>query len=152
MVRAEHQDQVRFRPVDQIDILENGVGCALIPGFIRRTHLRRDRHYELIRQEAAELPRVPQVLEQRLALELSEDIRGIDSGVDQIAENEVDNPVFPAEWDSRLSPVFGQRIKAGSLSAGKHHCENSTIHGSSLIVVFSTMPQTRADCQQRGWD
>ena len=150
MVRAEHKDQVRLRPVDQIDILENGIGRALIPGFIRRTHLRRDRHYELMRQETAELPRVPQVLEQRLALELSEDIRGIDSGVDQIAEYKVDNPVFPAEGDSRLGPVFGQRIKAGSLSAGQHHCKNSTIHGSSPVVVFCTMPQTLADCQLWG--
>jgi hypothetical protein len=101
----------------------------------------------LIWQEAAELPRVAQVLEQRLALELSEDISGIDSGVDQIAENEVNNPVFPAEGDSRLGSVFGQRIKAGSLSAGKHHCENSTIHGFSPVVNFATMPQTLAACQ-----
>jgi pyoverdine/dityrosine biosynthesis protein Dit1 len=89
------------------------------------------------------------VLEQRLALELSEDIRGIDSGVDQIAENEVDNPVFPAEGDSRLGPIFGQRIKAGSLSAGKHHCENSTIHGPSRDVLFSTMTQTLVECQHQ---
>jgi hypothetical protein len=37
--------------------------------------------------------------------------------------------------------------KAGLLSAGKHHCENSTIHGFSPVVMFATMPQTLADCQ-----
>ena len=39
-------------------------------------------------------------------------------------------------------------IKAGPFSAGKHHCENSTIHGSSPVGMFATMPQTLADCQQ----
>ena len=64
------------------------------------------------------------MLQQRLALELDQDIDRIDAGIDQIAENEIDDPVTAAKGYRRLRSFLGQRIKAGSLPAGQHKREH----------------------------
>ena len=56
------------------------------------------------------------MLKQRLASELGQNINGIDSGIDEITQNEVNNSVFAAERDCRFCAFFRQRIQPGTLT------------------------------------
>ena len=120
VIAAEDRHHVRVGLFDQVDVLIDGVGRALIPGFAGRAHLRRHGDDELVLQQAAELPSFAQVLQQRLALELRQHVDGVDARVDEIAEDEVDDAILPAERDGRLGAFLGERIKPGALSAGQH--------------------------------
>ena len=94
VIAAEDGHHVRVGLLHQVDVLVDGVGRALIPGLVRRTHLRGHGNDELGLQQAAELPAFAQVLQQRLAAELGQDVDRVDSRVDEIAEDEIDDPVL----------------------------------------------------------
>jgi hypothetical protein len=78
-------------------------------------------------QQAAHLPAVAQVLQQALALELDQDVNRINTGVDQVAEHEIDDAVAAAERHRRLGAFLGQRIEPGSLSARQHESQHAQI-------------------------
>ena len=63
VIGAEDRHQVRVGLLDQVDVLVDGVGRALIPGLVRRAHLRGHRDDEVVLEEPAELPAVGQVLQ-----------------------------------------------------------------------------------------
>jgi hypothetical protein len=63
VVGAEDGNQVRVGLLDEVDVLKDGVGRSLVPGFISGAHLRRHRDDELVFEEAAELPALAQVLQ-----------------------------------------------------------------------------------------
>ena len=60
-----------------MDVLKDGVRRPLIP-LLTFAHLRRHRNDELVLEQIGELPAVAQVLQQRLALELCQDVDRID--------------------------------------------------------------------------
>jgi hypothetical protein len=99
---------------------------------LRRAHLGRDGNNEVIPEEAANFPPLAQVLQKRLALELRQNVDGINAGVDKIAKDEVDDSVAAAKWDCRFCAFFGKRIEARSLSACEHKCENPKLHPDNL--------------------
>ena len=57
--------------------------------------------------QPAHLPPFAQVLQQALAAELRQNVNGKDAGVDEIAQDEIDDPVFAAERHSRFSAFLG---------------------------------------------
>jgi hypothetical protein len=67
------------------------------------------------------------MLEQRLAAELGEHVDGVDSGVDEIAEDEIDDPVFAAEGNRRFGAFPRERIEPGSLAASQHDAQHSVV-------------------------
>ena len=77
MVGAEDHHEMRIRLFNQIDVLINGVGGAAIPVLARGPHLRRNRDDEVLLQQAARLPAFAKMLQQALALELDQHVRGI---------------------------------------------------------------------------
>ena len=79
-------------------------------------------------QQAAELPSFAQVLEQRLAAELRQHIDRIDSRVDEITQDEIDDPVLAAERNGRFGPFLRQRIEPGSLAAGQYDAQHADAH------------------------
>src|SRR6266852_1263895 len=93
VIGAENSDHMRLGLFDQIDVLVNGVGGPAIPVFARGSHLGGNRDDEMIPQQAGGFPSFAQVLEERLAFELDQDVHRIDARVDQVAEDEVDNPI-----------------------------------------------------------
>src|ERR1022692_2325937 len=103
-----------------VDVLVNGVGRALVPGFAGRAHLGRHRDNKLRLEETAELPSLAQMLQQRLAFELRQHVDGVDARVDEIAQDEVDDAILPAEGDSGLGTFLGQRVEPGALSTRQH--------------------------------
>jgi len=131
VIGAEDGDQVRIGLLHQIDVLVDGVGVALIPGFVGRAHLGRNRNQELVAEQAAELPALAQVLQERLAAELREHVDRIDSGIDEIAENEIDDPVFPSKRNGRFGPFQGERRKPRALPARQHDAQDAQSHGFS---------------------
>jgi len=119
VIASEDGHDVRVGLLDEIDVLKNGVGGSLIPGLVLGAHLRGDVDDEVALEQAAELPSLAQVLEQRLAAELGEDIDGVDSGINEVAENEIDDAVFAAEGDGGFGAFAGERKEAGSFASGE---------------------------------
>ena len=119
VVGAEHRDQLRLRELDQVDVLVDRIGGALVP-LLALAHLGGDRNDELAGEDLGELPRVSHVLEQGLALELGEDVDRVDPGIDEVAEDEVDDAVLAGERDSGLGPLLGEREEAGALPPGQN--------------------------------
>ena len=72
-----------------------------------------------------DLPAFAQVLQQRLALKLYEHINGVDPGINQITQNEIDNPVSAPEGYGRLGPFLSERIESGPFTSGQHERECS---------------------------
>ena len=128
MIAAEDRHHVRVGLFHQVDVLVDRVGRSLVPGFVRRPHLRRHRDDELVLQHAAELPSFAQVLQQRLAAELRQHVDRINAGVNEVAQYEIDDAILPAERDGRLGPFLGQRKKAGTLATRQHDSQNAYAH------------------------
>ena len=125
VISAENGHHVGVRLLHQVDVLVDGVGRSLVPGFAGRAHLRRNGNNELGFQQSAELPAFAEVLEQGLAAELGQHVDRIDAGVDEIAQHEIDDAVFAAERDGRFGPFPGKRIKPGSLTAGEDDSQHA---------------------------
>src|ERR1035441_752626 len=136
VICAEDGHDVGIGLLHQIDVLINGVGRALIPGFVLGAHLRRHRDDELILQQAAELPAFAEVLQQGLAAELGKHIDGVDPRVDKIAQHEVDNPVLASKGDGRLGPFVGKGSQPRSLAAGKDDAQHAYPHNRFYALLF----------------
>jgi len=76
-------------------------------------------------QHAAELPSLAEMLEQRLAAELREHVDGVDPGIDEIAEYEINDPVLAAERNRRLGAFARQRKEPGSFASGQYDAQYS---------------------------
>ena len=129
VVGAEDHHEMRIGLFDQVDVLIDGVGGAAIPVLAGRAHLRRHGNDEVLLQQAGHLPAVAQVLQQALALELDQDVDGIDAGIDQVAEHEIDDAVAPAERHRRLGSFLGQRIKPRPFPSRQHKSQDPNLHG-----------------------
>ncbi len=135
VIAAEDRHHVRVGLLHQVDVLVNRVRSALVPGLAGRAHLRRHGDDELRFQQAAELPALAHVLQQRLAAELRQHVDRVDSGVDEITEDEIDNAIFAAEGNRRLSAFLGKRVQPGTLPAGQHDAQHSYTHRWSSHIV-----------------
>src|SRR5262249_28052482 len=120
----------------QIDVLVDGIGCSLVPGLVRRAHLSRHRDYELVFEHAPELPAFAEMLQQRLAAELGQYIDRIDSGVNKVTEDEIDNAILAAERHGRFGPLLGQRKQPGALAPGKHDSQDAYAHKRMNLAYF----------------
>ena len=101
-----------------------------------RAHLRRHRNDELVLEQAAELPSLAQVLQQRLALELRQHVDRINARVDQVAQDEIDDPILASERNRRLGAFLGQRIEPGTLAAGEHDSQYAQSHTVKRQLYF----------------
>ena len=79
------------------------------------------------------------MLKQRLAAELSQHVDGVDPGVNKIAEDEIDDPVFAPERNCGLGAFLGEGEQPGSLAAGEHDAQHtdvrSSFHGEDGFLV-----------------
>ena len=137
VVGPEDRHQVRIRLLDEIGVLVDGVRGAAVPGLARRAHLGRHRDDELLLEQPTELPAVREVLQQRLALELREDVDGVDARVDEVAEDEVDDAVLAPERYRRLGALLGQRKQARAFAAGQDDAEDPESHRTAAASLPS---------------
>ena len=143
VIAAEDRHHVRVGLLHQVDVLVDGVGRSLVPGFVRGAHLGRHRNHELRFEQAAELPSLAQVLQQRLAAELRQHIDRVDAGVDEITQDEIDDPVFPAERNGRFGPFLGKREEPGALASRQHDSQYAYAHAFHQRPIVSG--------RRRGW-
>ena len=134
MVGAEDGYQVRVGLLDKVDVLKDGVGRSLIPGFVGGAHLRRHRDDELVFEQAAELPALAQVLQERLAAELGQHVDRIDTRVDKVAEYEIDDAVFATERDRGFGALLGEGIEPCTLPSGQHDAQHAQLHTAGYCV------------------
>ena len=111
-VVARQDDQVaRVLAQDRVEVLIDRVGRALIPvladALLRRQDL--DELAELVGDDA---PAHADVAVERQRLVLRRDEDPPQSGIDAVAEREIDDPVRPAEIDRRLRALLRQRDTA----------------------------------------
>ena len=103
VVAAENADVRRLLVEDQVEILVDGVRRAAEP--VRpAAHLGRDRIDELPDVER-ESPGADDVLDERVRLELGEDLDLRETRVHEVVQDEVDDPVAAAERHGRLRAV-----------------------------------------------
>jgi hypothetical protein len=79
-------------------------------------------------EQTPELPSLSQVLEQRLAAELRQHIHRVDSGVDEITQHEIDDPVLPAKRDCRFGPFPGERKEACAFASRQYDTQYAYAH------------------------
>ena len=152
VVAPEDRNHVRVGLLDEVNVLENGVGSSLVPGFVLRTHLCWHRDDEVALQQSAELPSLAQMLEQRLAAELGEHVDRVDSGIDEIAEDEIDDPIFASEGNRWLGAFPREGKEPGSFATGEYDAQHPNVQGTfhggggfsfgDLILRQSALPET----------
>ena len=101
MVGSEDEDDFRVVVSDEVDVLKDCIGRPLEPLW-PHAHLGRDYGHEVIPHKGGEDPVLPDMLDEGLGLVLDEEIDGVDAGVDEVAEDEVDNPQPSTEGNGRL--------------------------------------------------
>jgi hypothetical protein len=104
VVAAEDGHQQSPRTIDEIQILKDRVSRPPISNLIGRAHLSRHWNDKLVLQHSSELPALPKMAHERVAVCLHENIDGIDSRIDEIAEDEIDYPILPTERHGRFRP------------------------------------------------
>ena len=80
MVRAEDRNEIRVVILEQVEVLKDGVGGALVPA-LAHPHLGRNGSDKLVVQYSAELPSVLEVLDQRLGAPLNQDVNRVNSRI-----------------------------------------------------------------------
>jgi hypothetical protein len=123
VIGAEDGDHVRRVALDEVDVLEDGVGGALEPLRTAAAHLRRHDGDELAGVGIGISPGLGDVLDQRLRLVLNHHVDAADLRVHQVTEHEVGDPVAAAERHRRLGAFCSQRMQPGTLAAGQDHRE-----------------------------
>ncbi len=123
VVAPEHDDVLRVLAEHRIQVLVNRVGGPLIPvladPLLRRQQL--DELAELLRDHGPALPDVA-AERQRLVLGRDEDVA--QSRVDAIAQDEVDDAVWPAEIHRRLGAIPRERGESLASPSCQHNYED----------------------------
>ena len=129
VVAGEDEDIFGVIAVDEIDILIDGVGGALVPLALLVGRIRGED------VDAAVHPvEVPGLAVADVGVEfkgavLGEDADGVDAGVCAVGEGKVDDAVLAAKGNSGLCDLLGEDVQAAALSA----CEK---HGNHFFLLF----------------
>ena len=117
VVGAEHADEIGVLVGDQVEVLVDRVGGSREP---ERTaaHLRRHRRHVLAEQRR-EAPGLADVAVEAVALVLGEHDHLEQTGVGEVGQGEVDQPVAAGERHGRLGPVVGEWLESLALAASK---------------------------------
>ena len=108
--------------VDEVDVLIDGIGSALIPAallvvaFVRGQHLGAAVGF-------VQTPglTVADILIQFQRLVLGQNTDGVDTGVYAIGKGKVDDAVLAAKRYCRLGSLFCQNLQSAALTAGQKH-------------------------------
>ena len=125
VVAREDQHPLGLAPFQQVDVLVDRVGGALVP-LLADPVLGRDAVEELVRLVAEDVPAALQVLVQGERLVLGQHVDLPQVAVDAVAEGEIDDAVGAAEGHGRLGTVLGQRIEALPLAPGQDQGQGAT--------------------------
>src|SRR6185437_10559790 len=132
VVSGQHEHVLRAMREDEIDVLPDRIGGALVP---HRTQLllRRNDLDELAELAAQIAPAALHVLDERLRLVLSQDGDLADAGVDAVGKDEVDDAELAAEGSRGLCAVRGEILEALAAPAG--HDDRERAAGQAADVA-----------------
>lgn len=105
MVAAKNRDIVGVGRFNKVQELIDRIGGAFEPLFAVAVGFRRNRVKELAMTDQPR-PELFDMLVQRIGAVLSQDIDLLDTGVEQIVQNEIDDFVFAAERDAGFGAVI----------------------------------------------
>src|SRR5262249_33527852 len=117
VIGAEDADVRRTLVLDDVEVLQHGVGAALEEA--RAEIHRRGHRSDVMPHLWRELPAAGEVLHERAGLVLRDDAELVDPGVDEVRQHDVDDPIAAPEGHRWLRPVAGQWIQALALAAGE---------------------------------
>ncbi len=64
----------------------------------------------------------------------------MDARVDEVAQNEIDDPVFASEGNGRFGPFLGEREEPGAFAAGEYDAQHADVHSFSKALFFQGAP------------
>ena len=137
MVAGQNHHILRVEAVDEVNVLIDGVGGALVPALLLVMPLVGGQHLST----GVGLVQVPglavaDVFIQLQRLILGEDAHGVNAGIDAVGQRKVNNAVFAAEGNGRLGGFFRQHIQSAALAAGQKHGNTAfflKVHGHSSL-------------------
>jgi len=127
VVAGQDQHVVGGDAVDEVQVLPDGVGGALVP-VVAALHLGRHFLDELVQARGQEAEALGEVPAQRVRLVLGQDQDLADVGVDAVAEGEVDDPVDGPERNRGLGPDLRERPQPLAHPAGHDDCQYPLWH------------------------
>ena len=130
VIAREDEDEAGLLVLDEVGVLADGVGRALVPAAPELL-LGRDLVDELVQARAEDVPARLQVVGKRVRLVLRQDVDPPEPGVDAVGQGEVDDPEDAAEGDRRLGPDVGQRTQA--LTLAPRHDERKGVFHRALL-------------------
>jgi hypothetical protein len=122
VVGAEDDDVLGLLVVDQVEVLEDGVGRPGEP--VRATALLGGHRGHVVAEHRGHPPGPGDVPVEAVILVLGQHDDLEIAAVDEVREDEVDEAVDPPERDGRLRPVPGERHQPLALAAGENDREN----------------------------
>ena len=145
VVAGEDEDVLGLFGADGVDVLEDGVGGALVPGLGDALHGGEDL------DELAELggddrpPALADVAVERERLVLGEDVDVAQVGVDAVRQRDVDDAVLPGEGDGGLGAIACEGKQALARAASQIATPNVSlmlVHPSASVRAVATALRT----------
>ena len=123
VVAGEDDDVLGLFGADGVDVLVDGVGGALVPGFGDALHGWEDLDElaELVGDDRA--PALADMAVERERFVLGEDVDVAEIGVDAVGEGDVDDAVLAGEGDGRLGAVAGKGEEPFAGTTGKQNAK-----------------------------
>ena len=120
VVAGQHHDVVGAVALDDVDVLVDGVGGAVVPLRLRHALAGRQDVEALVALGPEEVPAALQVADQAVRLVLRGDGDAADAGIERVRQREVDDARLAAEIDRGLGAPVGQFHQAAAAAAGQH--------------------------------
>ena len=137
VVAGEDDHIVRVKALDEVDVLVDGVGSALVPAGLLVMALVGGQHLgAAVGLVQAPGLAVADILVQLQGLILGQNAHGVDAGVNAVAKREVDDPVLAAEGYGRFGGFLRQDLQTAALATGQKHGDAAfllKIHGHSSL-------------------
>ena len=125
VVGTEHDDVVGALVVHEVEALEDRVRAARVPAGSQPL-LRRNRGH-VVAHQRGHPPGLGDVTVQAVRLVLGQNAHSPEPGVDEIREDEIDQPVGPAERDCGLRSVGRQRHQSLALATSEDHRQDMRV-------------------------
>ncbi len=120
VVARKDQDGLGILLLDGVDVLEDGVGGALVP-VVADPALSGEGDDEVAALGVEDVPAVGDVAVERERLVLGQEGDPAEPGVEGVGQAEIDDAVGAEERHGRFSPVARQRVEALPLAAAEDH-------------------------------
>ena len=123
VVAGEDEAVLGFLGTNRVDVLENGIGGALIPALRDALHGRKnlDELTEFTGDDRT--PALADVAIETEGLVLGEDVDLAEVGVDAVGKGDVDDAILPGKRYGRLGAVAGERKQTFAGSTGKQNTQ-----------------------------